>query len=84
MNQTSQAEQLDKLTPEQIRTLHQAVMQDIQNLHARWSELGSLADPQYDDEILKIFARLDQLEHECLPLIEQRLIRIQRPAGRAA
>ena len=82
MDQNS--EQLDKLSIEQVHLLHRAVLQDIQDLHSRWSELSSLADPQYDDEILKIFARLDQLELECLPHIEKRLNRKQRPAERAA
>jgi len=84
MNQISQTEQLNKLTLEQVRTLHSAVMQDIQDLRWRWTELANLADQQYDNEILKIFARLDQLEIECLPQIEKHLNRKQRTAERAA
>lgn len=81
MERVSDNEVLQALDAEQVRTLHSAVMQDIQDLRGQWARLGLLADRNHDEDILKIFARLNQLEYDCLPMIERRLRQTRRTVG---
>lgn len=84
MSQVPETSPLDALNTDQVRELYDSVVQDIQNLRAQWASLSVLADPAYDQEIQEIFARLNQLEYEFLPVIEQRLNQPCRAIERAA
>ena len=73
---------LNVLSTNQVRERRDSIMDEIQDLYEEWSSLSALADPQYDDEVMKIFTQLDKLERETLPEIERHLSR--RAMERAA
>ncbi|MDD5725836.1 MAG: hypothetical protein PHC53_00275 [Patescibacteria group bacterium] len=73
---------LHVLSTDQVRERRDSIMDEIQNLREEWSSLSALADPQHDEEIMRIFVELDKLERETLPEIERHLSR--RAMERAA
>ncbi len=73
---------LNVLSTSQVRERRDSIMDEIQDLYEEWSYLSAQVDPRHDEEILKIFAQLNKLEHETLPEIERHLSR--RAMERAA
>lgn len=84
MYSVSENAPLNQLSNEQVRKLYEDVYAEITELRELWFAIGNLMDPQYDEDILKIFARLDHLEYELLPRIEKRLQQPRRIVTRAA
>lgn len=75
---------LNSLNLEELEKKRDKITKRIARLREWWNELSHLANPDYDDTLLKIFAQLDELEHGRLPDIENRLRQPRRAVERAA
>ncbi len=84
MERVSDNALLANLSLDQVRQVRDHVMDKISEARRRWHELGALADPESDEEIIKIFKRLDELEAS-LKTVETFMERVVRnPVKRAA